>query len=421
MPALQERRLLTGRLRTVTPFCLGAYLESGGGEGLRKALALTSEQVVAEVRASRLTGRGGAGFPAALKWAAVAAQPSTPRYLVVNADEGEPGTRKDLTLLLGDPHLLLEGLLIAAYACRAERGFLYINGDYADAIAAWREFTPIAREDGWLGEGILGSDFSFDLRVVAGQGLYIAGEECALLASLEGRRPVSRPKPPYPAESGLFGQPTCVNNVETLCNVPFILACGAEWYRGIGSGDETGTRLLTLSGDVARPGVYEIETGRATFRQVIDNLGGGTASGLPVKAFQPGGGSTAFLTAEHLDIPVADRALREAGSSLGTGAVIVYDESRNMVAETARLMDFFARESCGRCAPCRIGAGVVRDILHRMQRGRSTAGDIDTIQDVCAACGTASTCGLGRSFPNPVLSSMERFGGEYLKPQMDTD
>jgi len=407
-----ECRVLTRRVGRAAPNDLAAYRADGGYSALEKALRMGPEAVIDEVKKSRLTGRGGAGFPTGMKWEFTARQQSTPRVLLCNADEGELGTRKDHLLLDADPFQVLEGITIAAFAIGAEKAGIYINGEYRDTLRLWERVVARAEEAGLLGERIMGSRFDLRLKLYRGQFLYIPGEELALIASIEGRRATSRPKPPFPSESGLFGMPTCVNNVETLANVPHVIAKGADWFLGLGVPGEPGTRIVTLSGDVGKECVCEVEIGACTVQEAIDSFAGGTRGGRPVKAVQPGGGTSAFLSGEALKTPLQSDALAAAGSSLGTAGIMVYEEGRSIVDVLVELFDYYGRQSCGRCAPCRVGIPKMHEILRRIQAGGGDAEDLDRLREISRVCMAVSTCGLGKACPVPVVSALELFPDE---------
>jgi NADH-quinone oxidoreductase subunit F len=392
---------------------LEAYKALGGVQGLEQALRAGPQTVLEEIKRSGLTGRGGAGFPEGLKWQAAAGEKKYPKYFICNADEGELGTFKDKVLLDGDPWAVLEGILIAAYAIRAQHAYIYIKGEYEATYELWETLARQAERAGLLGERILGSEFSVSFHVAKGRGPYIAGEEFALIASLEARRPMSRLKPPYPTDQGLFGRPTVVNNVETIANVPVILAQGASKYRKLGTKEEPGTRLFSLSGDVKKPGVYELEIGSGTLRELIDEFGKGTTHGRPVKAVQPGGGTSALLPEDALDCPLTAEAIRKAGSGLGTAGVIVYEEGKSAVDIARGLLEFYGVESCGRCSPCRIGVVKMKEIIEQISRREGTAEDLARLRHIGRACVAASTCGMGQAFPLPVLSALELFPEDF--------
>ncbi len=410
---MQENKVLTQRIGKYEPVELEAYKALGGLQGLKQALRIGPQMVIEEIKQSGLTGRGGAGFPEGLKWEAAAAENKQPKYFICNADEGELGTFKDKVLLDGDPWAVLEGILIAAYAIGAQHAYIYIKGEYETTYQLWERLARQAERAGLLGERILGSEFSVSFHIAKGRGPYIAGEEFALIASLEARRPMSRLKPPYPTAQGLFGRPTVVNNVETIANVPVILAEGAAAYRKLGTKDDPGTRLFSLSGDVKQPGVYELEMGSGTLRELIDEFGRGAVHGRPIKAVQPGGGTSALLAGDALDRPLTTQAIRKAGSSLGTAGVIVYEEGKTAVNIVRGLLEFYGAESCGRCAPCRIGVVKMKEILDQLSRGEGTADDLDQLRQIGKACVAASTCGMGQAFPLPVLSALELFPDDF--------
>lgn len=410
---MKETKLLTRRVGNYEPLDVKAYEADGGFVAIKRALSMGPESVIEAIKRSGLVGRGGAGFPTGPKWAMVAGEKEGQKYLICNAEEGELGTFKDKVLLDGDPWMVLEGMLIAAFAVGAEKTYIYINGEYEQTVELWEKLVVEARKAGLLGDDILGSKLSIDLQVVKGKGLYITGEEFALISSLETRRASSRLKPPYPTEKGLFGRPTVVNNVETLANVPVILASGVEAYRKLGVEDEPGTRLFCLSGDVKESGVYELEVGSGTLAEFIEEFGGGTSSGRSVKAVQPGGGTSAFLAGASLGCKLTSQAIREAGSGIGTAGVIVYEEGNSAVDIVKGLLEFYGSESCGRCAPCRIGVVRMREIIERVFQGEGTSEDLEQLRQIGKACVAVSTCGMGQAFPLPVLSALELFPQDF--------
>ncbi len=410
---MRETKVLTRRVGKYKPLDLKGYEADGGLVALKRALAMGPESVIEEIKRAGLVGRGGAGFPAGPKWAMAASEKKEQKYFICNAEEGELGTFKDKVLLDGDPWMVLEGILIAACAIGAKQTYIYINGEYEQTIQLWEKLVVEARKAGLLGDGILGSKFSVNLQVVKGKGLYITGEEFALISSLETRRAASRLKPPYPTEKGLFGRPTVVNNVETLANVPVILANGVEDYRKLGVEGEPGTRLFSLSGAVKESGVYELEVGSGTLAEFIDEFGRGTASGRPVKAVQPGGGTSALLARASLGCKLTTQAIRQAGSEIGTAGVIVYEEGSSAVDIVKGLLKFYGSESCGRCAPCRIGVVRMREIIEKVFQGEGTTEDLEQLRQIGKACVAASTCGMGQAFPLPVLSALELFPQDF--------
>ncbi|MFL5711347.1 MAG: NAD(P)H-dependent oxidoreductase subunit E, partial [Chloroflexota bacterium] len=358
---------LLGRVGVVDPGSLDEYRAHGGYVALTRALEIGPDAVIAEVTASKLMGRGGAAFPTGRKWAAVAAQPAQPHYLVCNADESEPGTFKDRVLLEGDPFATVEAMTIAAFATGASQGYLYIRGEYPEAEASITGAIGGARQAGLLGADIAGSGFDFDIELRRGAGAYICGEETALFESIEGKRGEPRNKPPFPVERGLFGKPTVVNNVETLANIPFIVLKGGEAFARIGTDGSTGPKLFCLSGHVARPGTYEVEFG-ATLRDLID-LAGGVPGGRAIKTILLGGAAGVFVGPEALEMPLTFEATRAAGATLGSGVIMVFDETVDLVDTLRRIAQFFRDESCGQCVPCRVGSVRQEELLARLAAG----------------------------------------------------
>jgi NADH-quinone oxidoreductase subunit F len=397
------------------------YEATGGYRALRKGLfELGAAGVAAEVKASNIRGRGGANFPAGVKWGFLA--PTKPAYLVVNADESEPGTYKDRQLLERDPHQLIEGVILTSYALAVNHAFIYIRGEYPKPARRVQQAVEQAYERGYLGTDILGSGFDIDVTVHLGGGAYICGEESALLNSLEGRRGEPRIKPPFPAVEGLYSKPTIVNNVETLSNVPWIVNNGGTAYAGIGPDTSAGTRLISLSGHINKPGNYEIVMGMP-WREVIYDIGGGISDGRELKAWIPGGSSAPwFVPAEHLDTPATIDDVGKHGSMMGSGAVIVMDDSTDMVAAAHRIVRFYAHESCGQCTPCREGTSWLERILYRIMSGRGRPEDIDLLLDVSDGISPGlawpplmtTICPLGPSATAPVVSLMQ-----YFRPEVE--
>ena len=398
---------------------LSRYLDTGGYVGLRKALFdLTADNVIAEVKASNMRGRGGAGFPTGVKWGFLA--PATPHYLVVNCDESEPGTFNDRQLTERDPHQLLEGIAISSYALGVDRAFVYIRGEYPKAARRLQRAMDEAYEAGYLGANIQGSDFSLDVTIHLGGGAYICGEETALLNSLEGRRGEPRLKPPFPAVEGLYAKPTIVNNVESIANVPWIVENSGAAYAAIGPERSAGMKMISISGHVNKPGNYEIELGMS-WRDFIYDIGGGIRDGLELKAWIPGGASAPwFVPSEHLDTPFTIDDVADNGSMLGAGAVIVMDENTNVVAAAHRLVRFFAHESCGQCTPCREGTSWLASVLERILDGEGRPQDIDLLLSISEGISpglkwppTMTTiCPLGPSAVSPVTSITRWFRPE---------
>ncbi|HAM02552.1 MAG TPA: NADH-quinone oxidoreductase subunit NuoF [Acidimicrobiaceae bacterium] len=423
MTVTDAPRIVTSRLEWSDSYSLDRYLDTGGYEGLRKALSMTPEEVAAQTDAVSLLGRGGAGFPAGRKWSMLRKGPVP--YLVVNGDESEPATFKDHLLIERDPHQLLEGIVICAYAIQAARAFLYVRGEFALGLERVQSALNEAYEYGAVGRDIFGSGFSLDVVVHPGAGAYICGEETALLESLEGKRGFPRIKPPYfPAAIGLYGEPTVVNNVETLSNLPWVMVHGAEAFTALGAGRSTGTRLFALAGHVEKPGVYEVEMVKTTFRDLVfdASLGGGVPGGRAVKAIIPGGVSAPWFGPEHLDLPLGQDEVAEQGSMLGSGSVVVMDDTTCVVRAAWRITRFFRRESCGQCTPCREGSGWLERILRRIEDGSGRHSDLDLLMDVCdnLAPGVSwppqqtTICVLGPSIPSSIASGIRMFRDEFL-------
>ena len=400
---------LLRRIGALDPSSLEAYRASGGYTALTKAIEIGPEAVVVQVTASKLMGRGGAAFPTGRKWAAVAAQAAQPHYLVCNADESEPGTFKDRVLLEGDPFAIVEAMTIAAFATGASLGYCYIRGEYPEAESRVRGAIAAAREAGLLGPDILGSGFAFDVEVRRGAGAYICGEETALFESIEGKRGEPRNKPPFPVEVGLFGKPTVVNNVETLANIPLILEMGGEAYARIGTEGSTGPRLFCLSGHVEKPGVYEVEFG-ATLGDLVE-LAGGVKGGHAIRAILLGGAAGVFVGPDSLDLPLTFEATQAAGATLGSGVIMVFDETVDLVDTLRRIAQFFRDESCGQCVPCRIGSVRQEELLARLAAGshvRDRAAELALLKDIGQAMRDASICGLGQTASSAIESALRQ-------------
>ncbi len=395
---------------------IDAYLARGGYQAAAKALrTMTPRQVLEEVQKAQLRGRGGAGFPAGLKWSFVKPVSGRPNYLCVNADEGEPGTFKDGSLLRRNPHLLLEGMVIASFAAGIETGFVYIRGEYEDAARRLEEAAAEARSRGYLGPDILGTGHGLDVIIHRGAGSYICGEETALLESLEGKRGFPRLKPPFPAAIGLYGSPTVINNVETLANIPAVIVLGAEAFLKLGLAKDGGTRLFSVSGHVRRPGLYECPLG-TSLRDLIFERAGGIAEGRRLKAVIPGGLSAPILRADEIDIALDFDSLAAVRSMLGSAAVIVIDETTPMLEVLAAVVRFFAHESCGQCTPCRIGTSWLERIVERMTAGAGTAEDPDELLRIARAMQGKTLCPMGDAAALPVLALVTKFRAELLAP-----
>jgi NADH-quinone oxidoreductase subunit F len=404
--------VLTSHVRESDGYTLDAYVGRGGYEALRKALGLAPAQIIDMVKASGLRGRGGAGFPAGMKWQFVPKDSPKPKYLCCNADESEPGTFKDHVLMERNPHLLFEGCLIACYAVGARVAYIYIRGEFAHVQRVLEAEIESARARGYLGRNIFGSGFDCEIYVHRGAGAYEAGEESALLESLEGRRAQPRIRPPFPAVVGLYGCPTVINNVETLCNVPLIVTRGPEWFASLGPEKNGGPKLYCISGHVEKPGVYEAPM-TVTMRELIYGFAGGIRGGRKLKAVIPGGSSTPVILPDQLDAQASFDGLVKAGSMLGSAGVIVMDETTCMVWAAENLLHFYRHESCGKCTPCREGTDWLLKILRRIERGEGSMRDIDLLVDVSNNIGGKTLCPFGDAAVAPVLSTIQHFRAEY--------
>ena len=400
--------IVYGPIRLLTANCgngTTSLAQYGKYPALTKALSMKPAEIVDEIKASGLVGRGGAAFPTGIKWEGAAKAPGIEKYIICNADESEPGTFKDRILLIDDPHCTIEGMLIAGYAIGASKGYIYIRAEYPYILPVLEYALNEAREANLLGENILDSDFSFEIELRLGAGAYICGEETALFESIEGKRGFPRVKPPFPTTHGLFGRPTVINNVETLCNVPLIISQGAAAYRKLGTEKSPGPKLFCVSGDVAKPGLYEIPFG-VTLRELLE-MAGGVANEKQLQAVLFGGAAGAFATSAHLDVKMTFEDLRAAGLPLGSGVVMVFDETRDMRDVLNRLGHFFAHESCGKCYPCQMGTQRQMEILDRVAGGMVLEGDLIRLQDVGWTMTDASLCGLGQTAASAVLSAMK--------------
>jgi NADH-quinone oxidoreductase subunit F len=403
--------VLTSTLDRDRSWTLATYRQHGGYEALRTALRQEPAQIVDTVKTSGLRGRGGAGFPTGLKWSFLPKPDGGPRYLVVNADESEPGTCKDVPLMLGNPQALIEGVVITSYAIGCHHAFIYLRGEVVHVYRRLLAAVEEARAAGFLGKNILGSGFDLEVTVHAGAGAYICGEETALLDSLEGRRGQPRLKPPFPAVAGLYARPTVVNNVESIASVPSIVRGGADWFTSMGTARSAGFGFFSLSGHVTRPGQYEAPLG-ITLRELLD-MAGGIRAGHRLKFWTPGGSSTPILTEEHLDVPLDYESVAGAGSMLATRALQVFDETTSVVRCVTRWLDFYAHESCGKCTPCREGTHWLKQVLHRLEAGKGVEGDVDLLLDVSSNIFGRSFCALGDAAATPVSSAIKHFRSEF--------
>ncbi len=401
-----DSRSLTNNCGQGHPTSCADYQMRGGYAALKKTLAMTPQNVLAEVKAAGLVGRGGAAFPTGVKWEGAASAPGQPKYIVCNADESEPGTFKDRILMEEDPHRTIEGMIIAAYAVGASRGYIYVRGEYPYAFKVMSEAVAEARQAGVIGGNIFGSGLDFDIEMRLGAGAYICGEETALLESIEGKRGLPRIKPPFPTTHGLFGKPTVINNVETFCNLPLILNQGAAVYRKIGTDRSPGSKLFCVSGQIQRPGLYEVPFG-VTLRHLLFDLAGGLSQGRKLQAVLMGGAAGAFAIDKDLDVILSFENLSAAGLPLGSGSVMVFDDSADLCDVLKRLTHFFADESCGKCYPCQLGARRQYEILDRAAAGHSLTGDRERLSDVGVTMIDASLCGLGQTAATAVLSAVK--------------
>jgi len=404
--------VLTKRWLSPRSWTLETYERLEGYQGLRKALGeMTPDEVITVVKDSSLRGRGGAGFPTGMKWQFIPQDDGKPHYVVVNADEGEPGTCRDTPLMMADPHSLIEGIVIASYAVRCNTAFIYLRGELVHCLRRLQHAIREAYEAGYLGKDILGTGFDLDLIVHSGAGAYICGEETALLDSLEGYRGQPRLKPPFPATAGLYASPTVVNNVGTLACVPAIIMGGADWWKAMGPERSPGTSIFSLSGRVKNPGQYEAPMG-TTLRELLE-MAGGMRDGHELKFWTPGGSSTPLFTPEHLDVPLDFDSVVKAGSMNGTSAVQVFDESDSVVYAVYKWTTFYAHESCGKCTPCREGTYWMVQVLRRILAGGGTQADLDTLLDTCDNITGRAFCALGDGATSPITSSLKYFREEY--------
>ena len=391
------------------------YSKNGGYRALKKALKMSPDEVINIVKDSGLRGRGGAGFPTGLKWSFVPQNDGKPHFLVVNADESEPGACKDIPLMLANPHALVEGVIIASYAIRAKNAFIYIRGEVPHVIRRVSDAVEQAKANGLVGKNILGSDFSINIVVHAGAGAYICGEETALLDSLEGRRGQPRLKPPFPAVAGLYASPTVINNAETIAAVPVIVLNGANWHKSMGTEKSPGFKLFALSGHVERPGIYEAALG-TPFSELLD-YAGGVRKGHQLKFWIPGGSSVPMLTAEHIDIPMTYEDMQAAGTMLGTGTPMVFDETVSVVRAISRWIEFYKHESCGKCTPCREGTGWMVGLLEKFEHGQGKHADLDLLHDISAQIAGRSFCALGDAAATPFPAAMKYFKDEFVQAE----
>jgi NADH-quinone oxidoreductase subunit F len=411
----KQLRLLTESHSHIDPTRIEDYIQADGYQALAKALFdMTAEEVIREIAASGLRGRGGAGFPTGKKWQLCRDEMADRKYIICNADEGNPGTFMDRSILVANPQSVIEGMIIGAYAIGATEGYIYVRMEAPLAVERVTQARDLARKCRLLGKSILGSEFHFDIQIVEGAGAFVCGEETSLMASIEGRRASPRQRPPFPAQSGLWGKPTNINNVETWANIPLIIARGAEWYSKIGTAKSTGTKIFSLVGKINNAGNIEVPMG-IKLRDIIYDIGGGIKDGKRFKAIQTGGPSGGCIPAQMLDLSIDYDSLVQAGSTMGSGGMIVMDETTCMVDLARHYLHFTQEESCGKCVPCRVGTRQMYEILTRITEGRGEADDIAQLEDLGNDIKLASLCGLGQSAPNPVLSTIRYFRDEYIE------
>ena len=404
--------VLTAHWDEPDSFTLAGYRRVGGYQALPKALAMQPDDVIATVKTSVLRGRGGAGFPTGVKWSFIPQGDGKPHYLTVNADESEPGTCKDIPLMMATPHTLIEGIIIACYAIRASHAFIYVRGEVLHVVRRLQLAVTEAYEAGYLGKNILGSGFGLDVVVHAGAGAYICGEETALLTSLEGYRGLPRNRPPFPAVEGLYASPTVINNVESIASVPSIIADGADWFAGLGTEKSKGFGIFSLSGHVTHPGQYEAPLG-ITLRELLD-MAGGIRAGHRLKFWTPGGSSTPILTDKHLDMPLDFESVAAAGSLLGTRALQIFDDSTCALRVALRWTEFYQHESCGKCTPCREGTRWMTAILRKLEAGEASRAELDLLLDVCDRINGKCLCPLGETAAVAVASYVDKFRDEFV-------
>jgi bidirectional [NiFe] hydrogenase diaphorase subunit len=414
MPFFDKQvRVVLSETGQIDPESLEDYVAHGGYGALNQALnEMTPEEVCIEISESGLRGRGGAGFPTGTKWNYVRLEDAPLKYVIVNGDEGDPGAYMDRTVMEDDPHRVLEGMIIAAYAVGASYGYFYVRGEYPIAIRRLRQAIRMARRRGILGKSVMDSEFAFDCDIRIGAGAFVCGEETALIHSVEGKRGMPRMRPPYPSTSGLWGAPTVINNVETLANVPSIIQRGAAWFAGIGTEDSKGTKVFALAGQLRNTGLIEVPMG-ITLREIVYDIGHGVSAGREFKAAQTGGPSGGCIPAEYLDTPVDYENLTKLGSIMGSGGLVIIDDTTRAPDFARFFIDFCVDESCGKCLPCRVGTVQIRNMLDRIIEGEGRLEDLDRLEELCMMVKTTSLCGLGKSAPNPVLSTLQYFRHEY--------
>ncbi len=409
----RQQKIVLENSGVIDPEDISDYIAADGYRALVTAVTeMNRAEVLREIDVSGLRGRGGGGYPTGLKWSTVAKMPGDQKYVICNADEGDPGAFMDRAVLESDPHRVLEGMAIAAYAVGASKGFVYIRAEYPLAVDRLKTAIRQATRKGLLGSGICETQFNFDIELRLGAGAFVCGEETALMASVEGERGQPSPRPPYPAESGVWGYPTLINNVETFANVPPIIRKGGQWFASIGAERSKGTKVFALAGRIQHTGLIEVPMG-VKLRDIIETIGGGVPEGRKFKAVQTGGPSGGCLPEQHLDLPVDYDTLRQAGSIMGSGGMIVMDETSSMVDVARYFMEFCMTESCGKCVPCRVGTFQMHGLLDKIAKGQGTPADLALLEELCEVVQMTSLCGLGQTAPNPVLSTLRYFRAEY--------
>ena len=403
---MEETNVILRNIGRINPASAEEYMQAGGYEGLKKALTMEPEAIIQILKDAKLRGRGGAGFPTGLKWSFVANTPADQKYVVCNADEGEPATNKDRVLMSGDPHCLLEGMIIAGYATGASAAYIYLRAEYPYIFPVLEQAIEAAHRAGFLGKNICNSGFDFGIQVISGGGAYVCGEETALLDSIEGRQGEPRTKPPYPGVKGLYGKPTLINNVETLANVPLIIARGADWFKTMGTENSTGTKLYTLCGNIKNRGVFEYPMGMK-LTDLIYKTGGGLRDGHGLLGVQLGGASGPIINASQID------RILDIDHNLGAGDIMVIDDTNDILGVVDNLLSFFVHESCGKCTPCREGNMRLYQTVQKIRSGQGRMEHLDLLRDLCETMMKASLCGLGQASPIPVISTLENFRGDY--------
>ena len=415
----RQQRIVLEMAGRLNPERIEEYIAAGGYSSLLKAVTeMTPNEVINEITRSGLRGRGGAGYPTGLKWKTVAKAQSEHKYVICNGDEGDPGAFMDRSVMDDYPHRLIEGIIIGAYAVGADRGYIYVRAEYPLSVKRLQMAIRQANRQGLLGNNIAGTSFSFDLEIRVGAGAFVCGEETALMASIEGKRGQPRPRPPYPAEAGLWGHPTLINNVETFANISAIIRNGSGWFSKIGTENSKGTKVFALTGCINQSGLIEVPMG-TTLREIVFDIGGGIPNGRRFKAAQTGGPSGGCIPEQYLDLPVDYESLASIGSFMGSGGMIVMDDATCMVHVAKYFMEFCMSESCGKCVPCRVGTAHMYALLNKITKGEATLGDLALLEDLCDTVKNTSLCGLGQGAPNPVLSTLRHFRDEYIAHIVD--